>query len=174
MSADAARDLDRGSSWVNGGSHRSQKGEKQGRRRRRRRSGAATRSRERGLGPSLLRSPRGSPACKRWGAVCCLQPRSLGNVPVFQQPWKQTPTVLETVTGAPATWFRFHPHDTDRMKHSQLFSSVQTTRQHASVAGPTVWNSLLQSVSDSPLCIHRSVSGAVLPRFPVLNPQEIS
>lgn len=43
----------------------------------------------------------GLPAYKRWGAVCCLQPRSLGNVPVFQQPWKQTPTVPETVTGAP-------------------------------------------------------------------------
>ena len=122
---------------LTGEPHRSQKGEKQGRRRRWR--GAATRSRERGLGLSFLRSPQaakpatpdfGLPACKRWSAVCCLQPRSLGNVPVFQQPWKQTPTVLETVTGAPATRFRFHPHDTDRRKHSQLFSpDHQTTHE---------------------------------------------
>lgn len=140
-SADAARDVERGSSWVNARvSQESLTG--------------ARRDRSRGEGggggvlpPEAGRGlePPGSHACPH--LVLGSQPASRGapasavsSPPVwvvFQQPRETKPRVLLTVTGAPATQIRFHPRDTARRKHSQPFSPDQTPHKQRTSAGRT-------------------------------------
>ena len=84
---------------------------------------------------------------------------------VFQQPRETKPRVLPTVTGAPATRFRFRPHNTARRKHSQPFSPDQTTTQTAHECGedrPS--GALLMPVSG------RSLSAACCLLFPSAKP----